>query len=82
MEVDGSGERMGAKIRKAQLQKLPYMLVVGDREAEAGQAAVRDRGGQDLGAMAVAEVARRLVEERDSRAPVATTADAKDRDGA
>ena len=82
VEVDGSGERMGAKIRKAQLQKLPYMLVVGDREAEAGQAAVRDRGGQDLGAMAVAEVARRLVEERDSRAPVATTADAKDRDGA
>ena len=82
VEVDGSGERMGAKIRKAQLQKLPYMLVVGDREAEAGQAAVRDRSGEDLGAMAVADVARRLVEERDSRASSPTAAVAADAEGA
>jgi threonyl-tRNA synthetase len=52
-EVDVSGDRMNAKIRKAQLQKVPYMLVVGDREQEAGQVAVRLRTEEDLGAMAV-----------------------------
>jgi threonyl-tRNA synthetase len=66
-EVDSRGERMQAKIRDAQLQKVPYMLVVGDREAEAGAAAVRLRSGEDLGAMKVAELIasmQREVEER------------------
>jgi threonyl-tRNA synthetase len=44
---------MQAKIRNAQLQKIPYMLVIGKREAEAGQVAVRLRSGEDLGAMTV-----------------------------
>jgi threonyl-tRNA synthetase len=45
---------MQAKIRAAQLQKVPYMLVVGKREVEAGAVAVRLRNGRDLGAMPVA----------------------------
>ena len=48
---------MQAKIRNAQLQKVPFMLVVGKREAEAGAVAVRLRTGEDLGAMPVAEFA-------------------------
>jgi threonyl-tRNA synthetase len=55
VEVDGSSERMQAKIRNAQLQKIPYMLVIGDREQEAGQVNVRLRNGDKPGAMAVGE---------------------------
>ena len=53
VEVDRSRDRMQAKIRNAQLQKVPYMLVVGGREAEANAVAVRLRSGEDLGAMPV-----------------------------
>ncbi|MEZ4503728.1 MAG: threonine--tRNA ligase [Dehalococcoidia bacterium] len=67
VEVDDGGDRMGAKIRKAQLEKVPYMLVVGDREAEAEQVAVRDRTGDDLGAMPVLQLLERLIDERDNR---------------
>ncbi len=55
VEVDDSADRMQAKIRAAQLQKVPYMLVVGDREAESGAVAVRLRSGEDLGPRPVAE---------------------------
>jgi threonyl-tRNA synthetase len=51
VEVDDRSERMQAKIRDAQLQKVPYMLIVGDREQAAGRVAVRLRTGEDLGAM-------------------------------
>jgi len=54
-EVDSRSERMQAKIRDAQLQKVPYMLVVGDREMAAGAVAVRLRTGEDLGARSVEE---------------------------
>jgi threonyl-tRNA synthetase len=54
-ELDESSGRMQAKIRNAQLQKIPYMLVIGKREAEAGAVAVRLRSGEDLGAMPVAD---------------------------
>ena len=47
-EIDESSERMQAKIRAAQLQKIPYMLVIGDKEMEAGAVAVRLRSGEDL----------------------------------
>ena len=47
-EVDDSNERMQAKIRNAQMQKIPYMLVVGDKEQQAGAVAVRLRSGEDL----------------------------------
>jgi threonyl-tRNA synthetase len=48
VEIDASVERMNAKIRNAQMQKIPYMLVVGDREQEQGAVAVRLRSGEDL----------------------------------
>jgi threonyl-tRNA synthetase len=68
VEVDGSSNRMNAKIREAQLHKVPYMLVVGDREAEGRAVAVRTRDSGDLGALPLDELAARLAEERDSRA--------------
>lgn len=52
-DIDDSNNRMGNKIRQAQAQKIPYMLVIGDREVESGAASVRLRSGQDLGAMDV-----------------------------
>jgi threonyl-tRNA synthetase len=57
-EVDESRDRMQAKIRNAQLQKVPYMLVVGKREVEQDAVAVRLRSGEDLGAMPVDEFIR------------------------
>jgi threonyl-tRNA synthetase len=63
VEVDHRTERMNAKIRDAQLQKVPYMLVVGDREAEAGAAAVRLRSGEDLKAMPVGDIVVRMTDE-------------------
>ena len=62
-EVDTRNERMNQKIRTAQMQKVPYMLVVGDRELEAGAVAVRHRDGQDLGAMPLDDFLARLGEE-------------------
>jgi threonyl-tRNA synthetase len=56
-------EKIGAKIREAQLEKIPYMLVVGEKEASAGTVAVRDRVDGDLGAMPVAELVARLERE-------------------
>jgi threonyl-tRNA synthetase len=53
VEVNMGRDRMQAKIRDAQMQKVPYMLIVGDREAAAGAIAVRTRSGEDLGAIAV-----------------------------
>ena len=61
--TDASNNRMGAKIREAQLQKIPYMLVVGDREADADAAAVRLRSGENLGALPVAEIIARIDED-------------------
>jgi len=50
-ETDCRSEKLGYKIREAQLQKIPYMLVIGDRDMEAGTVSVRTRKGEDLGAM-------------------------------
>ncbi len=68
VEVDERNERMNAKIRDAQLRKVPYVLVVGDREAAAGTVAVRVRPGRDLGPMPIEQVVERLRYERDTRA--------------
>ena len=65
--TDGRSERMNAKIREAQLQKIPYMLVVGDREANADAVAVRLRSGENLGAVAVEDTIRRISQEIRSR---------------
>lgn len=51
VEIDDRGEKMQGKIRDAQLQKIPYMLIIGDREEKEGKVAVRTRDGKDLGAM-------------------------------
>ena len=67
VQIDSGVERMQAKIRNAQMQKVPYMLVVGDREAEAGAVAVRLRSGEDLKAKSVEEflkIAQVAVESR------------------
>lgn len=56
VEVDARGERLQAKIRDAQLQKVPYILVVGNKEVEAGTAAVRLRSGGDLGSRSMEEI--------------------------
>jgi threonyl-tRNA synthetase len=67
VEIDDSNERMNAKIRNAQLEKIPYMLVVGDREQEAGAVAVRLRTEEDLGAMPVdafVKTIRRIIDEK------------------
>lgn len=53
VEVDTRSEKLGYKLREAQLQKVPYMLVVGDKEAEEGTVSVRRRGEGDIGSMAV-----------------------------
>jgi threonyl-tRNA synthetase len=68
VEVDGRNERMNAKIRDAQLRKVPYTLVVGDREVSTQGAALRVRGGADLGAMSVVAIVDKLCTERDTKA--------------
>src|SRR5690606_2642270 len=55
VDVNDRRDRMQAKIREAQMQKVPYMLVIGKREAADGAVAVRLRNGRDLGAMPVAQ---------------------------
>jgi threonyl-tRNA synthetase len=67
VELDDRNEKLGYKIREAQLQKIPYMLVVGAREQEAGTVNVRRRDGEELGALerpAFAERARELAASR------------------
>ena len=66
--VDDSSERMNAKIRNAQLQKVPYMLVVGDREQEADAVAVRLRTEEDLGDMQVKDVVGLICRQIDEKA--------------
>ena len=67
VESDLRNEKITYKIREHSLQKLPYLLVVGDKEKEAGLVAVRARGGQDLGQMSITELAERWQHELESR---------------
>ena len=67
VETDLRNEKIGYKIREAQMQKLPYMLVVGDREAENGTVAVRTRAGEDLGAMSFDDFAAKILDEINSK---------------
>ena len=68
VETDLRNEKIGYKIREAQMQKLPYMVVVGDREAESGKVAVRTRSGEDLGAMPFDDFAAKILDEIKTRA--------------
>ena len=63
VEVDDRNEKIGKKIRETTLEKVPYMLVVGDRDIENKTVSVRTRGGEDLGAMSLEEFSAKLDEE-------------------
>ena len=67
VESDLRNEKIGKKIREATLEKVPYMLVMGDRDVENGTVSVRTRGGEDLGAMSLDAFAAMLREEVDSK---------------
>ena len=67
VEVDGRNEKIGKKIREAQLEKIPYMLVVGDRDMEAGTVSVRHRAEGDLGAMNLEQFSAMLRQVVDSK---------------
>ena len=66
-EIDDRNERLQAKIRDAQLSKVSYMFIVGDREAEAGKVAVRKRNGEDLGSKDLEEFIKALRKEIDEK---------------
>ena len=67
VEVDGRNEKIGKKIREATLDKVPYMLVLGDRDVENGTVSVRTRAGEDKGAMSPADFAELICAEIRSR---------------
>ena len=67
-EVDCRSEKLGYKIREAQMQKIPYMLVVGDRDMENGTVSVRTRTGEDLGAMSMEAFMAKCLDEIKTKA--------------
>ena len=62
-ELDPRSEKIGFKIREAAMEKVPYILVVGDKEVQQNAVAVRERGGKDLGAMPIAEFIDKMQKE-------------------
>ncbi len=68
VEADLRNEKIGYKIREAQMEKVPYMLVIGDKEMENGAVAVRSRKEGDLGAMPIDDFVQKIVEEIRTRA--------------
>src|SRR5215470_456112 len=71
-ELDDRNEKLGYRIREAQLKKVPYMLVVGEREAQNGTASLRRRTGEDLGAVSVERILAELQTEIASRSSTLT----------
>ena len=63
VEVDDRSEKIGYKIREAQLEKVPYMLVIGDKDIENGAVSVRDRKEGDLGSMPIDDFVKQITEE-------------------
>jgi len=72
VELDDRNEKRGYRIREAQLQKVPYMLVVGEREAQSGTTSLRRRTGEDLGAVPVDRVLTEILAEIGSRSATLT----------
>lgn len=68
VETDDRSEKIGYKIREAQLQKIPYMLVIGDKEIEEGTVSVRHRGEGDIGSMTISALTERILEEVNTKA--------------
>ena len=60
--VDDRNEKIGRKIRDNELKRIPYMLVVGEKEAENGEVAVREQGGGDKGVMKIADFAKMITD--------------------
>lgn len=67
-ELDDRNEKVGYKIREAQVNKIPYMLIVGDKDVEGNVVSVRSRKGGDLGAMGIDDFIAKIVEEIDTKA--------------
>lgn len=70
VELDGENEKMQNKIRKAEMQKIPYMLIIGDREVENNTVSVRTRGQKDLGAMPVNEFLTKIISDVENKSQV------------
>ena len=66
---DLRGDKIGYKIREHSLQKIPYLVVVGEKDRQAGQVSVRARGGKDLGSMDIDALAALLVAEVSGKRP-------------
>ena len=66
-EVDLGTDRMNSKIRQGQLQKIPYMVIVGDKEVESDTVSVRSRNGEDVGVVSVKDLVSRIVSESSSK---------------
>ena len=66
-EVDDRSEKIGYKIREAQLEKVPYMVVVGDKDIENNTISIRKRKEGDLGAMTVEQFLEKIVPDRDNK---------------
>ena len=62
-EVDARSETVGYKIRSAQLEKIPYMLIIGDKEVDSNVVAVRRRGGVVMGEMSLMEFAEKVLDD-------------------
>jgi threonyl-tRNA synthetase len=69
VQVDDRSERMNLKIREAQLEKIPYMVVVGDKELDASQVSLRLRSGEDLGLLSLSQFADRVKPIIETKAP-------------
>jgi len=67
VELDDRSEKIGYKIREAQLEKVPYMFVVGEKEAESSNVSVRERGKGDIGSMSIDEISNIIVNKIISR---------------
>jgi threonyl-tRNA synthetase len=66
VQVDDRNEKIGRKIRDNELKRIPYMLIVGEKEAENGEVAVRRQGEGDKGTMSVADFAKLVTDEVDA----------------
>ena len=69
VELNKDNETLGKKIRESEKQKIPYILVIGDKEIEADAIAVRQRGKGDLGQMKIEEFIKKIKEEVDMKKP-------------
>jgi len=67
VELDDRNEKIGYKIREAQLQKVPYMLILGDKEVEENKVGVRERKAGDLGQMSIDDFMSRIKDEIESK---------------